>query len=681
MFKRILDLFRLPTDNMDVVRSQLSAFVHQVPLLYFLLAANSIVVAWTHSDVAPPLLSIGACYALCLICSVRLFQWLQDRKRNLPDKYAARRLRTIRVMTVVLLALFFAWVGALYVYGDLNSREHLAFYVAITVNTICICLLQVRSSAFVAISLSAIVFVAMFGFSGDKYLIGITLNQLFSVIVLAYTINIHYGSFVDLIQFKGELIRQNGRMQKLSDDNFKIANHDVLTGLPNRRYFFARLRDIIGRKRQEGGSFILGLVDLDGFKPVNDVYGHHVGDALLIEAAARLTMAAGSGTFVARLGGDEFALIIPEPLSDEDLLVRSRAISSALQAPFEIDGAVAKVSASCGFAAFPDAGRSDSELYDRADHALYHAKAHQRGGAVVFSSEHELEIRREAHLEQVLRRADISREFSLAFQPILSSSTGQVVAFEALARWTSPSIGSISPGLFIPVAEKVDLIGDITLELFGQALDRLAEWPESIGLSFNLSARDIASASTIMKLILLVTTRGANPKRIDFEITETMLMQDFNLAVQSIQALRLLGCGIVLDDFGTGYSSLAYVHRLSPSKIKVDRSFTLEMSRDPQCRTIVQSIVGLCDNIGVDCVVEGVETEEQARIAGELGCDLMQGYYFAQPMGAPAIPSYLAQIAGIPVKVCTRRHGGEPHCDDVASCPVTAPAARVRREA
>ncbi|MDR3494480.1 MAG: EAL domain-containing protein [Ancalomicrobiaceae bacterium] len=645
MFKRIFELFRLPTDNLDVVRSQLSAFVHQVPLLYFLLAANSIVVAWTHSDVAPPILSIGACYALCLICAVRLFQWMQDRKRNLPDKHAARRLKTIRVMTVVLLVLFFGWVGALYCYGDVNSREHLAFYVAITVNTISICLLQVRSSAFVAISLSAVVFVVMFGFSGDKYLIGITLNQLFSVVVLAYTINIHYGSFVDLIQFKGELIRQNGRMQRLSDDNFKIANHDALTGLPNRRYFFARLRDIIDGKRQTADGFILGLVDLDGFKPVNDVYGHNVGDALLMQAAARLTEATGPDTFVARLGGDEFALIIPEHLSDGDLLTRSRVISAALQVPFDIDGVIAKVSASAGFAAFPEAGSNDSELYDRADHALYHAKANMRGGAIIFSSEHEREIRREAHLEQVLRKAHIAEEFSLAYQPILSRSTGTVVAFEALARWTSPSIGVVSPGLFIPIAEKVDMIGDITLELFGQALDQLATWPEPVGLSFNLSARDVASASTIMKLILLVTTRSADPQRIDFEITETMLMQDFELAAQSIQALRLLGCGVVLDDFGTGYSSLAYVHRLSPSKIKVDRSFTMEMSHDRQCRTIVQSIVGLCNNIAVDCVVEGVESEAQAVIAGELGCDLMQGYHIARPMWPAAIPAYLAGVA------------------------------------
>ena len=253
----------------------------------------------------------------------------------------------------------------------------------------------------------------------------------------------------------------------------------------------------------------------------------------------------------------------------------------------------------------------------------------------LFSAEHETLIRSERVLEAAIQTADFDTELHVQFQPIFCTENMAVLGVEALGRWTSPTLGAIKPDQFIMAAERLGFMHVITASLFRNALTCFVQMPERIGLSFNLSARDIVSVDTIDLLIDMIERAGIDPKRITFELTETALMRDFEAAVASIKRLRALGIRIALDDFGSGYSSLSYLHRLPLDKVKVDRSFIADMD-EASGRNIISAILGLCQTLGLDCIIEGVETEGQLQQLRELGYRMAQGYLFARPMGLQA---------------------------------------------
>ncbi len=317
-------------------------------------------------------------------------------------------------------------------------------------------------------------------------------------------------------------------------------------------------------------------------------------------------------------------------------------VCAALRAPFLLSDVTVQIAGSIGFATFPEAGTSAESLFERADYALYHAKQHVRGRPVIFSREHEFQIRQFASVEKCLRNADLERELALAFQPIFDVSRGEPVAFEALARWESPELGRVPPNVFVRVAERTDFITHLTQILLRKALAHARTWPDDVRVSFNLSVRDVASSEAIMKIIAIIENSGVAPGRIDLEVTETALMRDFDKGCESLKALKALGVAIALDDFGTGFSSLSYVHRLPLDKIKIDRGFIKDIETQAACRDIVKTVIDLCRNLKLACVIEGMETKEQAEILLGLGGTLMQGYYFGRDMPADAVPSFLA---------------------------------------
>jgi predicted signal transduction protein with EAL and GGDEF domain len=280
-------------------------------------------------------------------------------------------------------------------------------------------------------------------------------------------------------------------------------------------------------------------------------------------------------------------------------------------------------------------------LYERADFALYHAKQNGRGRPVIFSEAHQSALRRQGILDQAMRKADFDTEMSVVFQPLFDAARNKPIAFEALARWNSPELGEVAPSDFIPVAERSELISKLTHTLLRKALETAATWPVEIGVTFNLSVRDLISPASILQIISIVNRSDVHPGRIDFEVTESALLMDFEQAQDSIQALKALGARISLDDFGTGYSSLSYVHRLPLDKIKIDRSFVTDIETKEACRNIVKTVVGLCRDLNVECVVEGMETEEQTAILRGLGCNSMQGYYFSRPLHGDCVDDLL----------------------------------------
>jgi diguanylate cyclase (GGDEF)-like protein len=391
--------------------------------------------------------------------------------------------------------------------------------------------------------------------------------------------------------------------------------------------------------------FAVAVLDLDGFKPVNDAYGHAVGDQVLIEVGRRLRQRCGDKFFAARLGGDEFGIVIDRDMVEDEMVEFGKNICALLQLPFVLPDVTAQLSGSIGFAQFPEGGRDASVLFERADYALYYAKQHCRGMPTIFSARHETAIRESSLIEQTLRHADLTRELSLAYQPIIDLATRRPTGFEALARWHSPTLGSIAPNVFIKLAERSELISQLSEILLHKTLEAMRSWPPFLSVAFNLSTRDIATNNTIARIRDIVTYSGIAPARIEFEITETAVMRDFEQARAALHALKEFGARIALDDFGTGYSSLSYVSRLPLDKIKIDRSFIAEIETDGTCSSIVKSMIDLCRNLKLECVIEGIETSAQLEILSGLGCRTAQGFYFARPMPASEIAAYVEPFA------------------------------------
>ena len=608
----------------EVMISQISAFSKQVPLLYAIGNANSLALAWTHFNSAPKFLTLVVPIPVFLICLVRICIWHFMRFQTFTAARAKTKLRNSVVTTGILGVTYAIWAISLYPYGDAYEKCHVAFFMATTVIGMMFCLMHVRTAALLLTAVVTIPFLACFLTTAQPVLIAMAIDFVLIIVVMIVILFRYNNDFIDLVHSQKTLAA-------LSEDNFRIANLDSLTGLPNRRSFFADLTTIFHPDTLDGAVFALGLIDLDGFKPVNDVFGHAAGDAVLTEVGRRLRETLGPTALVARLGGDEFGVLLSLTDDMPDVMAQGAEICQAIQCPIALQTGFARVAASIGFALASEGASTWQQLIERADYALYNAKATQRGTAVLFSAQHESAIHLKSLLEQELRQADFEAEMSIKFQPLVDISSQTTIAYEALARWKSRTLGDVSPVDFIAAAERMGIITRLTEVLFAKALRAMRTWPGHTDLSFNLSVRDLACAESIARFRTILDASGISPDRIVFEITESALINDFEQTREMLLCLKALGARISLDDFGTGYSSLSYVHRLPLDKIKVDRGFVGDITTNSTSRDIVKSILDLCRNLQITCVVEGVETFEQVLILRALGCTTMQGFYFGRP--------------------------------------------------
>ena len=635
---KIRDFMSVPRDNPELLKAQYRAFSRQLPLMYFILLTNTWALAVSHYAVAPRWLTVYCPAAFTVLCGIRVIGWWRSRSVVPTAEIAFRALTQTNRLTSVLTIAFSAWALGLCPYGDLLARAHVAFYMAITVIACIFSLMHLRPAAFTVAICANIVFIAFFGSSGNLTFMAMAVNALLVTIAMMFILQANYRDFARMVDGQTSL-------KALSNENFHLANLDSLTGLPNRRQFFARLDEEFEAAQAQDYRLAVGVLDLDGFKPVNDIYGHAVGDKLLMAVGQRLTEACGD-IHVARLGGDEFALIVKQ-LDDEALLKQGEKICAALRKTFELTEATVQISGSVGLTVFPELAGDAIELFEQADYALYHSKRTSRGSAVLFSAKHQDEIHRNGRIEHALRVADLNNELSVVFQPIVDARTGKVIAFEALARWKSPSLGDVSPGQFVPVAERAGFINRLTRVLLEKALAATANWPDDVKLSFNLSNHDINSSEGVIRIIGIILKSGVEPSRIDFEITETAIMRDFEQASAAITTLKTFGCGISLDDFGTGYSSLSQLHALPLTKIKIDRSFVTKLHERPASYKIVKSLIALSRDMELACVIEGVETAEELAALLHLGGFEIQGYYYSRPLPESELAAYLgAQLVG-----------------------------------
>lgn len=449
---------------------------------------------------------------------------------------------------------------------------------------------------------------------------------------------------LDSVRARLDAVRDREIAEALATETRHLAECDTLTNLPNRRSFFIELEARLERLRSHGDPFVLALVDLDGFKPVNDTYGHAAGDEMLKTVAQRLTMIAGDTAMPARLGGDEFALIASAPCThSETVLQLGHRIEAQLSRPYELGEYTCKGSGSVGLLVCDDPALSTHDIMERADHALYFAKRALQGKAVLFNAALEHEMMASSQVDKALRRCNYETEFTVKFQPQYDLVKSRIIGFEALARWESPELGTVSPDVFIQAAERAGLIRPLTQVLLTKALTAMKDWPDALTLSFNLSAHDLMSPQAMDSVLETVKASGLPTRRIEFEITETAMMSDFNQARRAINQISEAGHSVALDDFGVGYSSLQYLQQLPVSKLKIDRSFVGQMLEDSSSFKIVRTMLSLSQTLDLGCVIEGVETEAQMHILRTLGARHVQGYLIGEPMSADAVLPHLDQ--------------------------------------
>ncbi|NGP18724.1 putative bifunctional diguanylate cyclase/phosphodiesterase [Devosia aurantiaca] len=476
--------------------------------------------------------------------------------------------------------------------------------------------------------------------TGEETLIAIAINMVLVVAVLLVILLNNNKDFAALIASRANILASQGDTLRLLDENHKLANLDSLTGVPNRRCFERQLREKLAEAQQSGKSIAVARIDIDNFKSVNEIFGQITGDQVMAEIARRIEQVKRDTTFLARLEGGTFALIMPEPTDTAAQQRCAEVIRGVFSQSFEMPLGTVRITASMGIAASRPGDTADS-LYDHADYATWVAKREARGGAVLFTERHASELIKVRQMEQLLHSADLDNEIYILLQPQFDVAAGVTTGFEALARWRSPILGEVSPAEFIPMAERIGQICRITQIVLRKALEISATLPRGMRLSVNLSAHDIGSLAAIEQLVNLVKAYP-RPCRLDFEITETAVMRDLRQANVSLLALLGLGARIALDDFGTGHSSLTHVQKLPLHRIKIDRSFVAEVTTDAASRAIIKTMVDLCRNLGISCVFEGIETEEQLEALVSLGGHVMQGYLFGRPMPVAKLESYLA---------------------------------------
>jgi len=644
----MLALFSLPDHDPELAAAQLDMLSDQVPLMYVILFSNAVTLALTHYRYAPKYLTIALPAGLILICCWRFGLWIRWRHRRAGSAVAAiMRIRSLVAAAGLLGSAYTVWALCLFPYGGPYLQCHVEFFMAITIVCCNFCLMQVRAAALLLSVVVTIPFIVFFILTRQPVLIAIALNMFLVTAGMILAMLRNHETFNDLIVSKRELTKRQQETQRLSDENLRLANLDMLTSLPNRRRFFAELEIVMSAAAQNGARFAVALLDLDRFKGVNDVHGHAAGDRLLTQIGLRLKRLAGGHIFIARLGGDEFGAILSDCQLDADIADFARDVRQVLEGPCVVGNRLAKIACSIGVAIYPQAGSTADELFERADYALYHGKQTNKGGVVIFSDEHETSIRNAARTEQAFRLADYEAEMWVAFQPIIDVMASRVIAFEALARWQSPELGAVAPDIFIPVAERTQLIGELTAVLLTKALATARNWPAPISICFNLSAQNLGSPETMAAVRRIVKASGVPPARIEFEVTESALLQDFEQAAAAIDRLHRMGVRVALDDFGTGFSSLGYVHRLQLDKIKIDKSFVSDVVHGRTAPAIIKTVVALCRNLQLDCVVEGVETEAQLRAVVLLGCTHVQGYFMSKPVAEEAVTRLVEKIAAL----------------------------------
>ncbi|WP_248744794.1 GGDEF and EAL domain-containing protein [Pseudomonas sp. MWU12-2037] len=423
------------------------------------------------------------------------------------------------------------------------------------------------------------------------------------------------------------------------------VGHDVLTGLPNRAFLSDLLNQALDFSRREAIPLAVCMLDLDGFKAVNDGYGHASGDRLLVEVAERLRGIMRGEDVVARLAGDEFVLILRYVHDAEELNAALQRVLGAISAPYLILGQTVHVDASIGVTLFPSDDEDADTLLRHADQAMYLAKQGGRNRFHLFDVSLDQEVKATHQTVALMRQALANGEFRLVYQPKVNMRTGSVVGFEALMRWQHPHEGLLQPQAFLPLVAQTDVVIDIGEWVMDQVMAQMQAWRQAgheWPVSLNIAARHFQRGDFVERLrALLMRHAEVPPHMLDLEIIESVAIENIQRVSQCLQDCQTLGVRFSLDDFGTGYSSLSYLKRLPSQTIKIDRSFVRDILHDQDDLALTTAVIGLARAFGREVIAEGLESAEHGRLLMSLGCEVAQGYFIARPMSADEVPAWV----------------------------------------
>jgi diguanylate cyclase (GGDEF)-like protein len=449
----------------------------------------------------------------------------------------------------------------------------------------------------------------------------------------------------------------------------RLAHFDQLTSLPNRTLLRERVDHALARAMRAGSGVATLILDMDRFKEINDMLGHEIGDKLLVEAARRIRANVRDQDTVARLGGDEFAVVLEGVSEAKEVLPVIERIIDSLGELTEIDGHEVSSSISVGIAMYPENGNDLSELLRAADLAMYQAKSSGRGRYQFFADAMQEEAQSRHALEWALRRAVERKEFELVYQPQLCLRTGTVIGVEALLRWMSPTRGLLTPYHFIAGLEEFGLINEVGEWVLQTACEQIRKWQAMhfapMRIAVNVSAQQFEDPMLIDKIQSALKETKLSPELLELELTESCLMSDPAQASALLREIRDLGVRIAIDDFGTGYSSLTYLHEFPLSALKIDKNFVQSVESNDRGGPISKMIIGLGQNLGLEVIAEGVETEAQLQYMREHGCDVAQGYLYARPESPEDLTPWLqanqrvsdTYVRSIPIKKRTGETG------------------------
>ncbi|KVK41598.1 diguanylate cyclase [Agrobacterium sp. D14] len=430
-------------------------------------------------------------------------------------------------------------------------------------------------------------------------------------------------------------------MQVSQNELQAMAYSDPLTGLGNRYRLRDKIRMLASERSSDPAPFTVGIANIDGFKPINDLFGVQAGDEILCQVAHRLKACIPDGAVVTRHDGDEFAFVLPLVFERTGAERIGNMIKDVLSAPYDLGDRNVRLSSSFGFAIYPFAGDEFEDLLKSAETALYRSKRRGRGQITVYSREIAQEMKRATQLEQALRNAIITDAIDVHFQPIVRLEEAKVIGFEALARWNDPDLGFVSPAVFVPLAEERGFIDALSEALLRKAAEAALFWPRELFLSFNLSSAQLMDPSTADNILSILSRVGLDPHRLELEITETAVMTSADTAQRIISELQSAGVRISLDDFGTGQSSLGRLRDFTFDKVKIDRAFVSRISSDRPSEHIIKAIVAMCEGLDLEVVAEGIEERAEEEKLRALGCAMGQGYFYGRPADAAATQRYL----------------------------------------
>jgi diguanylate cyclase (GGDEF)-like protein len=616
----------LDSADSDFIGEQYRTLSSQVPTMYLLILLNTFFLAVLSARSAGVVVAYMLPGLLSCIFILRAVVWF-FRKGSGERRLGAMRsaLRTAVIIAGVMALALSGW--SILLLGRLTLLEqcYVPLFTIFSTVSCAACLSSLPLAAYLIVIVGTVPIAVALIASGNPVLMQMGVNLLVVGPLVIYMVSRQYGQLVRIVAARSETLAEKQKVDKL-------AYRDQLTDLPNRRAFLDGLHGAYTDSKQ--GSVAVAMIDLDGFKMINDSFGHSTGDALLCEAARRLAGQSDRNDLIARLGGDEFAVLLNGTAGPADARCRLTHIIAAFEQPFAIGDNRFKLSASAGLAFQEREAEDPVQLLNRADIALYEAKKQPSVPIMAFRNAMEDQARRRVMIEQALANPRERAGILLHYQPVFEARSGEIEAFEALARWTHPTLGVIGPDEFVPIAERAGLADKLTAHIFGMALDAAESWPSEIGLSVNISAAELNAPDLAGTLLRIMAQRHFVVRRLSIEVTETALMTDFVKARASLEALQQAGIKILLDDFGAGFASIGYLREIRFDGIKLDGSLIEPLLESEAARELLVGVLQLCRAIKSTVTAEMVETSAQVDLLRSMGLDHLQGYFLAKPMCA-----------------------------------------------